>query len=87
VKRAPEDERHLVVHKGHLRYLNEADEAAWGAGAHTLLRGLTISGTAEEVRSKVESFAEQGVTELVYGPMTDVERELRAMADAVGVSA
>ncbi len=84
VNRAPEDERHLVVHKGHLRYLNEADDAAWDAGAHTLLRELTISGTADEVRSKVESYAEQGVTELVYGPMTDVERELRALADAVG---
>ena len=84
VNRASEDERHLVVHKGHLRYLNEADEAAWDAGIHTLLRELTISGTADEVRRKIESFAEQGVTELVYGPMTDVERELRLMTDVVG---
>ena len=84
VNRTPEDERHLVVHKGHLRYLNEADQAAWDAGAHTLLREFTISGTADEVRKKVEAYADQGVTELVYGPMTDVERELRAFADAVG---
>lgn len=87
IKRAPEDERHLAIHKGHLRYLNEADEAAWDAGAHALLRKFTISGTAAEVRSKVESYADQGVTELVYGPMQhDVERELRAVARAVGVS-
>ena len=84
VHRAPKDERHLVIHKGHLRYLNEADEAAWDAGAHTLLRDLTLSGTVEEVRTKVERYADQGVTELVYGPMTDVERELRMMAGVVG---
>ena len=84
VKRTPEDQRHLVVHRGHLRYLNEADEAAWDAGAHALLRDFTISGTADQVRAKVESYAEQGVTELVYGPTTDVERELRMMAEVVG---
>lgn len=84
VNRVLEDERHLVVHQGHLRYLNEADRAAWAAGAHALLRDLTISGSVLEVRQKVERLAEQGVTELVYGPMTDVERELRAFSAAVG---
>ena len=84
VKRVPEDERHLVIHKGHLRYLNEADQAAWNAGAHALVRDFTITGTADEVRKKVESYADQGVTELVYGPTTDVERELRTMAEVVG---
>jgi len=83
VRRAPEDERHLIVHQGHLRYLNEADEAAWQAGAHALLRKFTISGTADEVRGNVEALADQGVTELVYQPIHDVERELRALASAV----
>lgn len=39
-----------------------------GGGAHAFLRDFTICGTADEVRSKVETYAGQGVTELVYQP-------------------
>lgn len=83
VRRTPEDERHLTVLEGHLIYLNEADRAAWQAGAHEVLREITLTGTADEVRSKVERYASQGVTELVYQPRGEVERELRSLASAV----
>ena len=38
VEKAPEAERHFAVHDGHLMYLNEADEAAWDAGGHAMLK-------------------------------------------------
>lgn len=82
----PEDLRHLRVHRGHLMYLNEADTAAWNAGAHALVEHATLTGTAEEVRAKVDALAAQGVTELVYQPAGDIRRELETFAAAMGLA-
>jgi 5,10-methylenetetrahydromethanopterin reductase len=79
-RQEPEDEKRLAMHEGHLTFMNEADEAAWEAGAHAALRDVTLTGTADEVRGKVEAYAAQGVTELVYQPVGEVERELRVLA-------
>jgi 5,10-methylenetetrahydromethanopterin reductase len=87
IERAPESERHLAVHDGHCIALNAADEAAWAAGAHALLKAVTVSGTPDEVRERVATLAEQGVTEVVYQPAgPDIRRELERFMDAAGAS-
>ncbi|HEX7323665.1 MAG TPA: LLM class flavin-dependent oxidoreductase [Mycobacterium sp.] len=86
VQAAPEHERHLAMHVGHLLKLNAADTAAWNAGAHTLLRQDTLSGTADEVRAKAADLAARGVTELVFQPAgDDIPGELHSFARAVGL--
>ncbi|HEX7323072.1 MAG TPA: LLM class flavin-dependent oxidoreductase [Mycobacterium sp.] len=88
VRATPEHERHLAIHTGHLLNLNEADTAAWNAGAHTLLRQNTLTGSAGEVRTKVADLAAQGVTELVYQPSgDDIVGELESFAQALGLTA
>jgi len=77
VNRTPEDQRHLAVHAGHCVELNEADQAAWDSGGYALLEATTLSGTAEQVGSKLEGLANSGVTEIVFQPCgPDPEREL-----------
>jgi alkanesulfonate monooxygenase SsuD/methylene tetrahydromethanopterin reductase-like flavin-dependent oxidoreductase (luciferase family) len=73
------------VHERHLVGLNGADEAAWEAGAHALLKGVTVSGTRDEVRQRLATLAEQGVTEVVYQPAgPDIRRELETFMEAAG---
>jgi 5,10-methylenetetrahydromethanopterin reductase len=82
VERTPLEERHLVVHDQHCVGLNEADQAAWDAGGHAMLEEATMSGTAEQLRERLGSLAEQGVTELVFQPCgPDTRRELEAFME------
>jgi hypothetical protein len=83
VERTPEAHRHFAVHRDHLMRLNEADAAASRAGAHTLLTTATLSGRADEIRAKAAQLAANGVTELVYQPAGDIQRELETFAAAV----
>jgi hypothetical protein len=53
------------------------------APMETLLTTATLSGRADEVRAKVEQLAADGVTELVYQPAGDIQRELETFAAAV----
>ena len=79
----PEDVRHLATHAGHLVELTERDRAALAAGAATMIPTFTLTGTAAEVRSRVEGLAALGVTEVAFQPGgEDVERELRTFAAA-----
>ena len=87
VDRTPEVHRHFAVRQDHLMHLNEADTAAWRAGAHELLRTATLSGRADEVRAKVKQLAASGVTELVYHPAGDIRRELETFAAAMQLRA
>jgi 5,10-methylenetetrahydromethanopterin reductase len=82
VENTPEDQRHFAVHTGHLMHLNDADTAAWDAGAHTLLKTATLSGTPAEVRAKIGQLAARGVTELIYQPAGDIGGELESFAGA-----
>lgn len=85
VERTPSDRRHLAVHSGHCVAINEADRAAWDAGGRAMLREATISGTADEVRGRVEELAGHGVTEIVFQPCgPDTHRELERFRQAVG---
>ena len=49
VEQTAPEERHLAVHEQHCVGLNDADQAAWDAGGHEMLREVTVSGTADEV--------------------------------------
>lgn len=78
----PEHERHLAIHEGHLVEANRRDRPAVRAGA-SLIRDLTVTGTAAEVRGKVEELAALGVTEIAFQPAgPDVRRELERFARA-----
>ena len=83
VQRTAPGERHLSVHVQHCVGLNEADQAAWDAGGHALLKQATMSGTADEVAARLSELAEGGVTELVYQPCgPDIRRELETFMAA-----
>jgi 5,10-methylenetetrahydromethanopterin reductase len=89
VESVPAARRHLAIHEGHLVGLNPADEAAAAAdaGAAGLVEKVTLTGTPSAVRARVERLEQRGVTELVYQPAgPDVRRELRVMAQALGVA-
>jgi 5,10-methylenetetrahydromethanopterin reductase len=84
INQLPPEERHLAVHSGHCVELSEADQAAWDAGGHEILRDVTITGTTDEMRAKLDDLAARGVTEIVFqpcGPDTKAELE-RFMAAA-----
>jgi len=83
VDEQPESERHLHVHLGHCIALNDADRAAWKAGGGALVDQVTVTGTADEVRRRLDALGEQGVTEAVYQPAgPDIRRELEQMITA-----
>lgn len=84
IERTPEDERHLAVHDGHCVRLNEADAAAWDAGAKDLAPRVTLTGTAEHVRRRLDDLVAQGVSEIAYQPAGDIPRELEAFVAAAG---
>ena len=75
----PEEERHLHVHEGHLVELTERDRRNLAPE----LAGTTFTGTAAELRERAAQMEEQGVAELVYWPMGDLEGELERMAEAL----
>jgi 5,10-methylenetetrahydromethanopterin reductase len=78
-----ERERHLDVHVGHCIELNAADRAAWAATGGALLPTTTVTGTAEEVRARIDQLGADGVTEIVYQPVgPDIRRELETMFEA-----
>jgi alkanesulfonate monooxygenase SsuD/methylene tetrahydromethanopterin reductase-like flavin-dependent oxidoreductase (luciferase family) len=83
VNRTPDDRRHLAVHAGHCVEISEADQAAWDAGGHAMLRDVTISGTRDQVRQRLDEFASKGVTEIVFQPCGPNPRaELERFLDA-----
>ncbi|OLF18180.1 hypothetical protein [Actinophytocola xanthii] len=83
VDRAPAAERHLAVHSGHCVELSEADQAAWDAAGHSILTDVTISGTRDQVRHKLDDLAGHGVTEIVFQPCgPDVKAELERFLEA-----
>ena len=67
--------------------LNPADEAAWKAGADTVVEALSFTGTAPALRARAAELADQGVTEIVYQPAgPEIRRELERFIEAVGES-
>ncbi|MEV7043642.1 LLM class flavin-dependent oxidoreductase [Amycolatopsis sp. NPDC051061] len=83
VERTPPERRHLAVHSGHCVELGEADQAAWKAGGHTMVREVTMSGTREQIRQRLAEVAARGVTEIVFQPCgPDIRAELERFLDA-----
>ena len=59
--------------------------AAWDATGGALLPATTITGTADEIKAKIDELGAKGVTEVVFQPCgPDIRRELEAMYAAVG---
>lgn len=86
VELAPEDARHLSVHDGHLVALNRHDRLIWEQ-SRDLAPQLTLTGTPEQIRGRLAEMEKNGVTEVAYQPVgPDKLRELRAFAEATGVS-
>jgi 5,10-methylenetetrahydromethanopterin reductase len=72
----PEGERHLHVHEGHLTFVNDLDRGLVGGD---LVSMVTFTGTAQDLRGRIDDMARQGITEVAYQPCgPDIERELRA---------
>ena len=84
VEATPARERHLAIHEGHLIGPTDRDRAALAAGGAEMIPSFTLTGTAAEVRDRVQAFAAQGVTEVAYQPAgPDIARELEAFLTAV----
>ena len=84
VEKTPERERHLAIHEGHLIAPTDRDRAALAAGGAEMIPSMSLTGSAAEVRERVEAFVEQGVTEVAYQPAgPDIPRELAAFMSAV----
>jgi 5,10-methylenetetrahydromethanopterin reductase len=77
----PESRRHLETHAGHLVGLNRLDEAVI---TPELIAALTFTGTVDHLRQQLESFADGGISEIVYQPAgPDIPGELEAFAQLV----
>jgi 5,10-methylenetetrahydromethanopterin reductase len=83
----PESARHLAVHEGHAVAVSDRDQRLLDAAGPAILKtGWT--GDRAHVRSRMESAAAAGVTEVVYTPTgNDVGRELEAFASVLGSKA
>ena len=81
----PADERHLIVHEGHVTELTERDQILVD-NAGDMLGAMGWVGSAAEIKDKVQAAADAGVTEILYTPAgPDLARELEAFAQvAIG---
>jgi 5,10-methylenetetrahydromethanopterin reductase len=71
--------RHLALHTGHLTTMNDIDrQIVTGDSMH--VAPLTVHGS--DLPDRIGQLAEQGITEIAFQPMGDIERELRAFAAA-----
>ena len=81
IEAVPAASRHLEIHRGHLTLLNDIDRLVMNG---PLAVGISRSGTAAQMRARVESAAAGGSTEFAYQPAgPDPRRELEAFAAAV----
>jgi 5,10-methylenetetrahydromethanopterin reductase len=87
VEQTPQARRHLGVHTGHCVDLSAADDAAWRAGGHTILPDVTITGTPDEIRHRLDDFGSQAITEVVFQPCgPDIQTELERFIDVAQTS-
>jgi 5,10-methylenetetrahydromethanopterin reductase len=79
----PAETRHLTMHERHFVGVNERDRPFVAQG---LASPFSLTGTREQVRERLGQLDQGGATEVLFhaaGP--DIERELRAFADAAGI--
>jgi 5,10-methylenetetrahydromethanopterin reductase len=79
--RVPAPVRHLAVHAGHLVEVTEQDRPYV---TPELITTFTCTGSASEVRARIESRRDEGVTEVAFQPAgPDIPRELESFHRAV----
>jgi 5,10-methylenetetrahydromethanopterin reductase len=77
-------ERHLAVHDGHLIRLSEIDRETI---PREVIPEMTVTGTPDEVRIKLEAIAASGLTEIAYQPQgPDIARELEGFMSVARTS-
>jgi alkanesulfonate monooxygenase SsuD/methylene tetrahydromethanopterin reductase-like flavin-dependent oxidoreductase (luciferase family) len=77
IEKAPQHERHLHIHQGHMVEMNGADLAAWHSGGYVSIPSVTLSGSADRVAKAVATMAQAGATEIMIEPSgPDIAREL-----------
>ena len=82
IEQLPADIRHLAVHEGHLVEVSELDRRH----ISPQLGALTLSGTQAQLRERLVSLADEGLTEIVYQPLgSDIPSELDAFAKMAGL--
>lgn len=76
-----EDDRHILLHKGHLMEVSEHDDRLI---PRETAQAMTFTGSIETLRARLEEMAASGITEVVYQPAgPDIPRELEAFARLV----
>lgn len=79
----PVGERHLTVHEGHVTEVVGRDVAVLDLADEATLSGVGWTGTAAQLRDRIDHARSSGVTEILYTPAgPDVAREMRAFASA-----
>ncbi|MEL7156182.1 MAG: LLM class flavin-dependent oxidoreductase [Actinomycetota bacterium] len=79
IESVPRKERHLALHTGHLTELNPIDRQVL-IGDAMPIAPLVCEGHV--LLDRLERLGHQGITEVAFQPMGDIERELRAFAEA-----
>ncbi len=70
---APEGERHLYSHQGHVTHLTDRDRQLLNDAPD----GLATIGSPEEIGARVDDLARRGIREVIYTPSgSDIAREL-----------
>jgi 5,10-methylenetetrahydromethanopterin reductase len=76
---APDGERHLLTHEGHVTHLTDRDYLLLDHANNPLV----MVGDADEIRERLAQLNEHGAREVIYTPSgPDVDRELRAFSAA-----
>lgn len=83
LEQIPAEIRHLAVHEEHMVRVNERDRQILSA---EMLPAFTWTGSAKEVRARLDALEASGGSEILYAPMgPDIPRELRAFAAMAGL--
>jgi 5,10-methylenetetrahydromethanopterin reductase len=76
-------ERHFAIHDHHLVALNDIDRAVWGTGGWKAIPTTTLTGSVAEIVKRLQSYAADGITEVIYQPTgPDIPGELARFIDA-----
>jgi len=83
IEAIPQSVRHLALHDLHLVGVTERDQFLLNG---EMLKAMTWTGTATELRLRLAETAAEGATEVLYAPMgPDIPRELTAFARMAGL--
>ena len=83
IEAVPKHLRHLALHDLHLVGVTERDRPLLNS---EMLKAMTWTGSASELRARLEEVAAEGATEILYAPMgPGVPRELAAFAHMAGL--